>query len=150
MSDSGDDESGKPRLESGGGRTMVIDAVADADAVLEDNSASGDLDAPDDALAGPPIVSRAPPPLPKRGPKRSVVIAALVVVMALAVGAAFFASSMIAPVVAPTAAAPNSAAPTAATPASPPAAEAPAHRPITIEEIEITGGSDEDAGAGAE
>lgn len=140
----------------GAGQTMQIDALVDADAVLEDAAGEGDYGPPEAAFDGPPIVSRAPPPLPKRGPKKSVVIGALAVVMVLSIGAAFAASSVLTPAVpvAPAVTAPAPAAPPAPI-AEEPVAEAPvveapaAHGPVTIEEIEITGGSpaeEEDAG----
>jgi len=132
---------------------MQIDALADADAVLEDSASEepDNADSSEPVFDGPPVPSRAPPPLPRRGPKKSVVIGALAVVMVLAVGAAFGASSFVSPEVVVVPAVRPPPAPSTAPPvAAPPVEEPPVavHRtPITIEEIEITGGADEDAGA---
>ncbi len=131
---------------------MQIDALADTDAVLEDSPSEEpeDGESSEAAFDGPPVPSRAPPPLPKRGPKKSVVIGALAVVMVLAVGAAFAASNFVSPaVVVPAAhppAAPAAAPPIEAPPVAAPPVAAPPRTPITIEEIEITGGADTDAG----
>lgn len=160
MSDPGDKSQGpgegSPR--GGGDQTMQIDALVDADAVLDDISSAGSEEAPEESDDGfddaQQPVAHAPPPLPKRGPSKGVIAAGLVVVIALAVGAALAASEFMAPaphlhasqpgptpVAAPVVAAPVVAAPVLEAPH-------PAHRPVTIEAIEITGGSDEgDAGA---
>jgi hypothetical protein len=152
MSDQPDDGAKAPRSIPAG-PTMQIDALRDADAILEDNAAELTGDDVMDAAAssaGDTRAPAAPPPLPRRGPPKSVVIAALVVVLAVAVGAAFFLSGVLAPphdhVAAP---APAPALPAAATP--PPAAPepapaeppAPARTKISIEAIEIVGGSEE-------
>ena len=150
MSDQGD-EGGRRVPPGDGGRTMQIDALADADAVLEDSASEepDNADSSEPVFDGPPVPSRAPPPLPRRGPKKSVVVVALAVVMVLAVGAAFAASSFVSPEVVVVPAVRPQTARTATPPATPaaPQAVAPTRAPITIEEIEITGGADEDAGA---
>jgi hypothetical protein len=158
MSDQGEKDGVEdPSADAPGGElassTMQVDALVDPDAVLEDSSA-GEEEAPaDEALESAPSVSHAPPPLPKRGPKKSVVMAALVVVVALSIGAAVLASSVLTPalpvpaVVTPATAQPS--VPTAPPVEVAPVAEAPrARAPLTIEAIEITGGGpEEDAGA---
>jgi len=147
MSDQGDED--RRRLPPGdGGRTMQIDALADTDAVLEDSPSEEpeDGESSEAAFDGPPLPSRAPPPLPKRGPKKSVVVGALAVVMVLAVGAAFAASNFVSPEVAVVPVAHPPAAPAASPPIEAPPVAAPPRTPITIEEIEITGGADTDAG----
>lgn len=138
------------------GPTMQVDAVADADAVLEDSSA-GEEDAPelpDAAVDAPPRATHAPPPLPKRGPKKSVVMMVLAIVLVLSVGAAFAASSLLTPAL-PVPATRTRVAPTHAAAAPTPVIVAPAvveapprvHTRVTIEAIEITGGATEqDAG----
>jgi hypothetical protein len=145
------DESAKAPRSIPAGPTMQIDALRDADAVLEDSAAELTGDDVADAAASSAGAARAPvgpPPLPRRGPPKPVVIAALVVVLAAAVGAAFFLSGVLAPphehVAAP--ALPVTATPPAAAPAAAPApAEptAPARTKISIEAVEIVGGSGE-------
>ena len=160
MSDPGDKSQGpgesSPR---GGDQTMQIDALVDADAVLDDVSSAGGEEAPEQSDEGfedeQQPVAHAPPPLPKRGPSKAVIATGLVVVIALAVGAALAASEFMAPAPhlhasqpgpTPVAPAPVVAAPIVAAPVI--EAPRPAHAPVTIEAIEITGGSDEgDAGA---
>jgi hypothetical protein len=138
MSDPGGDDDDVNR--GVGGRTMQVDALVDADAVLEDGTAD-DADAeggdpPVDGYEPPAIVSRAPPPLPKRGPKKSVVIVALGVVIVLSIVAAFGASRFLAPDV-----------PVAAVlPTTVPEAPAIKRTPLTLEAIEIMGGPEEDMG----
>jgi hypothetical protein len=154
MSDQPDEGAKAPRSVPAG-PTMQIDAVGDADAVLEDNAAELTGDDVVDAAASSAGETQAPvrpPPLPRRGPPKPVVIAALVVVLAIAVGAAFVLSNVLAPAPVPmiTATPAPERAPVAAPPPavpspSAPAAEppAPAHTKISIEAVEIVGGANE-------
>jgi hypothetical protein len=143
------DESAKAKRSIPAGPTMQIDAVRDADAILEDNAAELTGDDVADAAASSAGEARAPvgpPPLPRRGPPKSVVIAALVVVLGAAVGAAFFLSGVLAPpqehVAAPTPPPmPSAATPPPAAPEPAPVEPAsPARTKISIEAVEITGG----------
>ena len=159
MSDPGDKSQGPGESSPRGNaeQTMQFDALVDADAVLDDTSSAGTEEAPEQSDDGfddeQPAVAHAPPPLPKRGPSKGVIAAGLVVVIVLAVGAALAASELMTPAVPVRVALPAPAAPvhiTAAPIVAAPVIEAPrpAHRPVTIEAIEITGGSEEeDAGA---
>lgn len=135
MSDPGGDDDAE--IPGSGGRTMQIDALVDPDAVLEDGTADDAEEPPESGYEPPAMVSRAPPPLPKRGPKKGVVIVALAVVLALSIGAAFGASKLLAPDV------------PVAVVVPPRIAAEPAHverTPLTLEAIEIMGGPEEDMG----
>jgi hypothetical protein len=158
MSDQPDEGAKAPRSVTAG-PTMQIDAVGDADTVLEDNAAELTGDDVADAAASSAGETRAPvgpPPLPRRGPPKPVVIAAFVVVLGVAVGAAFYLSNVLAPAPKPAVAAPTpppvavppvAAPPPAAAAPAGPAAEppAPARTKISIEAVEIVGGGDENS-----
>ena len=141
------DEGAKARRTMNASATMQIDALVDPDAVLEDSVApevSGDDVADASSSAGQARAPAGPPPLPRRGPSKPIVIAALVIVLVAAFGAAVFASNILAPAEpAPIAAPAPAPLPPAATPPSAPEAPAAPRRRISIEAVEIVGGSNE-------